>query len=75
MGAIVKVLACKIIVISDPSFILNSHYLTPIVVDAWLLGPWNFPSKNTGIGCHALLQRVIQTQGLNLPVLLYLLHG
>ena len=31
-----------------------------------LLCPWNSPGKNTGVGCHALLQRVFPTQGLNL---------
>ena len=38
-----------------------------------LLCPWNSPSKNTGVGCHALLQRIFPTQGLN-PHLLSLLH-
>ena len=32
------------------------------------------PNKNTGVGCHALLQRIFPTQGLN-PCLLHLLHG
>ena len=35
-----------------------------------LLCPWNFPGKNTGVGCHALLQRIFPTQGLN-PRLLH----
>ena len=35
-----------------------------------LLCPWDFPGKNTGVGCHALLQGIFLTQGLNL----YLLH-
>ena len=26
---------------------------------------WNFPGKNTGVGCHFLLQRIFLTQGLN----------
>ena len=26
---------------------------------------WNSPGKNTGVGCHALLQRIFPTQGLN----------
>ena len=26
-------------------------------------------SKNTGVGCHALLQGIFLTQGLNLPLL------
>ena len=38
-----------------------------------LLCPWNFPGKNTGVGCHALLQGIFLTQGLNLH-LLCLLH-
>ena len=33
-----------------------------------------FPGKNTGMGCHLLLQGIFQTQGSN-PRLLYLLHG
>ena len=35
--------------------------------------PWDFPSKNTGLGCHFLLQGIFPTQGLNLH-LLCLLH-
>ena len=30
-----------------------------------LLYPWNFPGKNTGVGCHALLQGLFPIQGLN----------
>ena len=30
-----------------------------------LLFPWDFPSKNTGVGCHAILQRIFPTQGSN----------
>ena len=44
------------------------HELQP----ARLLCTWNFPSKNTGVGCHFLLQGIFQTQRLN-PHLLYLL--
>ena len=33
----------------------------------------NFPSENTGMGCHFLLQGIFPMQGLNLP-LLHLLH-
>ena len=33
---------------------------------ARLLGPWDFPGKNTGMGCHFLLQGIFLTQGLNL---------
>ena len=31
---------------------------------ARLLCPWNSPGKNTGVGCHALLQGISPTQGL-----------
>ena len=35
-----------------------------------LLCPWDFPGKDTGVGCHFLLQGIFQTQGLN-PSLLH----
>ena len=38
-----------------------------------LLCPWNFPGKNTGVGCHFLLQGIFSTQGSN-TCLLSLLH-
>ena len=38
-----------------------------------LLCPWDFPGKNTGGGCHSLLQGIFPTQGSNL-CLLHLLH-
>ena len=31
-----------------------------------LLCPWDFPGKNTGVGCHFLLQGIFPTQGSNL---------
>ena len=37
---------------------------------ARLLCPWDFPGKNTGAGCHFLLQRIFQIQGSN-PHLLH----
>ena len=30
-----------------------------------ILCPWNSPGKNTGVGCHSLLQGVFLTQGSN----------
>ena len=33
------------------------------------LCPWDFPGKNTGAGCHTLLQGIFPTQGLNLHLL------
>ena len=35
-----------------------------------LLCPWDFPGKNTVVGCHLLLQGIVPTQGLN-PSLLH----
>ena len=37
------------------------------------LCPWDFPGKNTGVGCRFLLQGIFLTQGLN-PRLLHLLN-
>ena len=44
---------------------LRPHGLYP----ARLLCPWNSPGKNTGVGCHALLQEIFLTQGSNLGLL------
>ena len=41
---------------------LQPHRLQP----ARLLCPWDFPGKNNGVGCHALLQGIFPIQGLNL---------
>ena len=38
-----------------------------------LLCPWDSPGKNTGVGCHVLLQGIFLIQGLN-SRLLCLLH-
>ena len=57
----------SVLVLSDS---LGPHGLYP----ARFLSPWDFSGKNTGVGCHLfLLQRIFQTQGLNL-CLLCLLH-
>jgi len=64
----VCICACVCLVLSDS---LQPHGLWPIRV--WLLCPWNFPCKNTGVGCHFLLQGIFLNQGSNL-CLLNLLH-
>ena len=33
---------------------------------AKLLCPWDFPGKNTGVGCHFLLQGIFLTRGSSL---------
>ena len=51
-----------------------SNTLQPYVLGpARLLYPWDTPGKNIGVGCHALLQGTLLTQGSNLP-LFCLLH-
>ena len=32
------------------------------------LCPWDFPGKNTGLGCHVLLQAIFPTHGSNLTL-------
>ena len=48
---------------------LRPHGLQP----TRLLCPWNSPGRNTGVGCHFLLQGIFPTQGSN-SRLLHLLH-
>ena len=44
---------------------LQPHRLQP----TRLLCPWDFPGKNTRVGCHFLLQEIFLTLGLNLRLL------
>ena len=41
---------------------LQPHGLEP----TRLLRPWDSPGRNTGVGCHFLLQEIFPTQGSNL---------
>ena len=51
-----------------------SHSLWPFGLQlTTLLCPWDLSGKNTGIGCHFLLQGIFPAQRLN-PCLLHLLH-
>ena len=65
----VSVFAESLTVMSDS---LQPYGLQP----ASLLCPWDSPGKNTGVGCHALLQGIFPTQGSNTHLLrlLHLLH-
>ena len=58
--------ACYATVLSDS---MRPYGLWP----ARILCPWVSPGKNTGMGCHALLQGIFPTQESN-PHLLRLLH-
>ena len=49
-------------VVSVKSDSLQPYGLQP----SSLLRPWDSAGKNTGVGCHALLQGLFPTQGSNL---------
>ena len=44
-------------------------FVTPWTVAARLLCPWDFPGKDTVVGCHALLQGIFLTHRSNLHLL------
>ena len=48
-------------------------FVTPWTIAYRLLCPWDSAGKNTGVGCHALLQGIFPTQGSN-PHLWHLWH-
>ena len=57
-----------------PTHYLNNVFSRSVVSDSlWLHGlqptrllcPWKSPGRNTGVGCHSLLQGVFLTQGSN----------
>ena len=50
---------------------LQSHGLQP----ARILCPWDSPGRNTGVGCHFLLQGIFPTQGSSLRLLCLLAGG
>ena len=49
--------------------VVSDSLQTQGVQSTRLLHPWDFPSKNTGVGCHSLLQGIFLTQGSNLGLL------
>ena len=46
-----------------------SNSATPWTIASQALCPCDFPGKNTGVGCHSLLQGIIPTQESNLDLL------
>ena len=46
----------------------RSHQPCPSLCNC--LSPWDFPSKNSRVGCHVLLQGIFPIQGLNLCLLI-----
>ena len=57
---------CCCLVTKSCLTLLQPHRLKP----ARIFCPWDFPDKNTGVGCHFLLQGLFLIQGLN-PHLLH----
>ena len=45
--------------------VVSSSLLPHGLWPARLFRPWDSPGKNTGVGCHALLQGIFPTQGSN----------
>ena len=52
---------CECVLVAQLCPTLRLHGLQP----ARLLHPLDFPSKNTGVGCHFLLQGILLAQGSN----------
>ena len=48
---------------------MSDSFVTPWSVARQLLCPWDFPGKNTGVGCYFLLQGIFQTQASNQSLL------
>ena len=60
----------KLVVVVFSCWVMSDSFATPWIVTCQALSPWDFPGKNTRIGCHFLLQGIFPTQGLNLYLLL-----
>ena len=60
----IAVVCCCLVTKSCPA-LLQPHELRP----TRLLCPWDFPGKNTRVGCHTPLQGIFPTQGSNLCLL------
>ena len=43
-------------------WVMSNSFVTLGTMPARLLCPWDFPGKNTGVGCHFLLQGVFLTR-------------
>ena len=65
------VLVLQLALVKGPCLVIQS---CPTLCDsmdciARLLHPWSSAGKNTGVGCHFLLQEIFPTQGSNLSAL------
>ena len=50
---------------SLPGSSIHRIFQARVLQPTRILHPWDFPGKNTGVGCHSLLQEIFLTQGLN----------
>ena len=66
--SLLKLTSIKSVMPSNPLILYLP--LDPWTVALQAPGPWDSPGKNTGTGCHALLQGIFPTQGWN-PGLLH----
>ena len=67
-----EILMCYILGFLIPeseSEVAQSCQILCDLMDGSLSRPWDFPDKNTGVGCHFLLQGIFPTEGLNPGVL------
>ena len=64
--SIIIFMYCSYMCIHVKSLQLCSVLYNPMDCSPRLLCPWDSPGKNTGVGCHVLLQGIFPTQGLNL---------
>ena len=60
--------------ITNDTMLLCSHSVMSDSVTLWTIAHqypllWDFPGKNTGLGCHFFLQGVFPIQGLNFSLL------
>ena len=68
---IVNDAVCGLVAQLCPSFFFFFFFAILRPVASRLLCPWDSPGKNTGVGCHFLLQGIFPTQGSNLSLLLW----
>ena len=68
-GVLISLVCCCLVAKSCPTLWEPLTARTLGKLTARLLCTWDFPGKDTGVGCHFLLQGIFLTQGLNLCLL------
>ena len=59
------VCVCVCVCVCMRACLVMSDSLRPHGLELPGFSPWNFPGKNTGVGCHFQLQGIFLTQGSN----------